>query len=82
MSVTFLHTADWQLGKPFARVADPDKRALIRQERLNVIARIGQVAKEHGASFLLVAGDLFDTPTVGKATVSRTVEGPRTGSTR
>ena len=71
MSVTFLHTADWQLGKPFARVADPDKRALIRQERLNVIARIGQVAKEHGASFLLVAGDLFDTPTVGKATVSQ-----------
>ena len=25
----FLHTADWQLGKPFGRVVDDDKRALI-----------------------------------------------------
>ena len=23
----FLHTADWQLGKPYARVTDPDKRS-------------------------------------------------------
>ncbi|QPN64522.1 exonuclease SbcCD subunit D [Synechococcus sp. CBW1004] len=57
----FLHTADWQLGKPFARVSDPDKRALLRQERLAAIGRIGSVAHQHGASFVLVAGDLFDT---------------------
>ena len=24
---TFIHTADWQLGKPFAGIADPAKRA-------------------------------------------------------
>lgn len=57
----FLHTADWQLGKPCARVSDPDKRALLRQERLAAIGRIGGVARQHGASFVLVAGDLFDT---------------------
>jgi DNA repair exonuclease SbcCD nuclease subunit len=57
----FLHTADWQLGKPFARVSDPDKRALLRQERLAAIGRIGTVARQHGAAFVAVAGDLFDT---------------------
>jgi DNA repair exonuclease SbcCD nuclease subunit len=71
MAITFLHTADWQLGKPFARVSDMEKRTLIRQERINVIDRIGKLANERGASFIVVAGDLFDTPTVSKATVSQ-----------
>ena len=30
----FLHSADWQIGKPYARVHDPDKRARLRQVRL------------------------------------------------
>ena len=44
----FIHTADWQLGKPYARVTDPDKRAQLRRERLSAIARLGQVAREQG----------------------------------
>ncbi|MCX5938313.1 MAG: DNA repair exonuclease [Cyanobium sp. LacPavin_0920_WC12_MAG_62_9] len=56
-----IHTADWQLGKPYARVTDPDKRAQLRRERLSAIARLGQVAREQGASFIVVAGDLFDS---------------------
>ena len=71
MSITFVHTADWQLGKPFARVSDTEKRALMRQERIQVIERIGNLATERGATFIVVAGDLFDTPTVSKATVSQ-----------
>ena len=39
---TFIHTADWQLGKPFSRVDDPDGQALLRQERLIAIDRIGE----------------------------------------
>lgn len=66
----FIHTADWQLGKPFARVADAEKRARLRQERLAVIARIGEVAQAQGAAFVLVAGDLFDSTTPDKSTVS------------
>ena len=57
----FLHTADWQLGKPYARVSDPDKRALLRQQRLAAIGRIGTVARQQGAAFIVVAGDLFDS---------------------
>jgi DNA repair exonuclease SbcCD nuclease subunit len=66
----FLHTADLQIGKPFADFDDPHNRALLQQERLNVLARIAQAASDHHAEFLLIAGDLFDSPTVTKATVS------------
>ena len=58
---TFIHTADWQLGKPFSRVDDPDGQALLRQERLSAIDRIGEVARERQASFIVVAGDVFDS---------------------
>jgi len=68
--ITFIHTADWQLGKPFAQVSDPDKRAAIRKARIDVIDRIGEVAAQEGAVFVLVAGDLFDSTTVDKPTVS------------
>lgn len=70
MSVTFLHTADWQLGKPFAGVDDVQKRSLLQNERFAVIKRIGDKAKEHHAEFILVAGDLFDSPSATKSTVS------------
>lgn len=70
MNARFLHTADWQLGKPFAGVDDPQKRALLQQERIQAIRRIGEVARVNQAEFILVAGDLFDSTTASKATVS------------
>ncbi len=70
MSATFIHTADWQLGKPFAGIDDPQKQALVQQERFQVIRRIGEAAKANQAEFVLVAGDLFDSSTASKATVS------------
>lgn len=70
MSTTFLHTADWQLGKPFAGVDDVQKRALLQNERLAVLKRIGERAREHHAGFVLLAGDLFDSPSATKSTVA------------
>jgi len=69
-AVTFLHTADWQLGKPFARVEDVQKRSLIQQERIGVLHRIAEAAQAQRAEFIVVAGDLFDSPSATKATVS------------
>lgn len=66
----FIHTADWQLGKPFARVEDAQKRSLLQQERVEVLARIGELVRETEAAFVLVAGDLFDSPSATKSTVS------------
>ena len=37
---TFIHTADWQLGKPFAGIRDTARRTLVQQERIE--AEIGR----------------------------------------
>ena len=66
----FLHTADWQLGKPFASIEDSHKRVLVQQERIEVIKRIGVVAEEHQAEFILIAGDVFDSSRTDKSTVA------------
>ena len=66
----FLHTADWQLGKPFARITDPDKGANVRSARVESVRQIGGLAEEHNADFVLVAGDLFDSATPEKSVVS------------
>jgi DNA repair exonuclease SbcCD nuclease subunit len=68
--ITFVHTADWQIGKPFASIADPAKRARVQQERIEAIRRIGGVVRERRAAFVIVAGDLFDSPTPTNATVA------------
>jgi DNA repair exonuclease SbcCD nuclease subunit len=71
MSTTFLHTADWQLGKPYARVEDAAKRTLLQNERFVAVERLGALARQENASFIVVAGDLFDSPTASKPVVSR-----------
>ena len=52
--VRFLHTADWQIGKPYARVCDPDHRARLKQVRLAVIQRIASLVKQQQLDFVLV----------------------------
>ncbi|MCW1886063.1 DNA repair exonuclease [Luteolibacter flavescens] len=70
MPLTFLHTADWQLGKPFSSVRDDGKRHRLQQERLHAVQRLAGLVQEAGAAFVLVAGDVFDSPQATKATVS------------
>ncbi len=70
MSVTFLHTADWQLGKPFASIRDEGKRHRLQQERLHAVRNLTVAASASNASFILVAGDVFDSSQATKATVS------------
>ena len=60
MSFTFIHTADWQLGKPFGGMPD-ETAVLLRAARLDAIDRIAAVATAAGAQHVLVAGDVFDT---------------------
>lgn len=37
MTLGFIHTADWQIGKPFAGVSDPDNRAKMRDQRVDAL---------------------------------------------
>lgn len=65
-----LHTADWQLGKPFASIEDEDNQALVRQARLDAIQTIGSIAGDEKVDAVLVAGDLFDSPSAKASVVS------------
>jgi len=71
MSISFLHTADWQLGRTFASVEDDQKRSQLQQERFLAIDRIAALIPIHQPAFILVAGDLFDSPSVTKPIVSQ-----------
>lgn len=57
---SFIHTADWQLGKPFAW-AEPEVRSALTDARFDAIDTIGQMASEHSVTHIFVAGDVFDT---------------------
>jgi len=70
MPVTFVHSADWQLGKPYGSVTEPEKRSILQQERYSVVDRIHALVEAHSARFVLLAGDTFDSPSPSKSTVS------------
>lgn len=70
----FIHTADWQIGKPYRQIADEQKRFKLQQERLNAIGRIRDAARIQDAAFVVVAGDLFDSPTPPTTAVLEVLE--------
>ncbi|MBM4097750.1 MAG: DNA repair exonuclease [Planctomycetes bacterium] len=71
MAVTFIHTADWQLGKPYSRIDNIEKRAILKNHRFESLKKIGELAEQHGASFIVAAGDLFDSSQPTREDVSR-----------
>lgn len=60
MTFTFIHTADWQLGKSFGQFPDAQAGPL-REARIEVIGRIAKAAAEEGVTHVLVAGDVWDS---------------------
>jgi DNA repair exonuclease SbcCD nuclease subunit len=62
--IRFVHTSDWQLGKPFGKAPD-DARAALQEARLDAIGALASAARTHGAAFVLVAGDVFDSAEPG-----------------
>lgn len=73
MGFTFLHTADWQLGKPF-RTFDDKLAAVLEDERFNVIDRLAAAARSAGARHVLVAGDVFDSEMPRESTLRRPLD--------
>lgn len=55
-----IHTADWQLGKPFGRFP-AEIRTALGEARFDAIDRIGALARERRAGHVVVAGDVFDS---------------------
>ena len=69
-----LHTADWQIGKPYRWIDDGQKQARLQQERVEVVGRIAEIVRQEKVDVVLVAGDLFDSSTVPAATVMEVLE--------
>lgn len=69
----FVASADWQLGMR-AHFLDDDARPRFHQARLDAVARIGRLATEREAEFVVVCGDVFEFNTVDTALLSRTFE--------
>lgn len=55
-----IHSADWQLGRPYGRF-DHEVRSALTEARFDAIEVLGRLAVENGARHVLVAGDVFDT---------------------
>ncbi|MFT8720394.1 metallophosphoesterase family protein [Acetobacter sp.] len=55
----FVHSSDWQIGKTF-NFAPDDRLHILQQARIDVISRLGELARQQGASDVLVAGDIYD----------------------
>ena len=75
-AMRFLHTADWQLGMTrhfLAGEAQPRYSAA----RRDAVAGLGALAKETGAEFVVVAGDVFDANQLAPTVVSQSLEAMR-----
>lgn len=72
MSIRFLHTADWQIGKQFANIPG-DPGAALRIQRLDTVKRIAELAQQRQVDAVLVAGDVFEDNAVSDETLRRTI---------
>lgn len=72
----FIATSDWQLGMT-AHYLDDDARPRYRQARFDAVRRIGELAREREAAFVVVAGDIFESNQLDRRVVSRTFEALR-----
>ncbi|QHN34819.1 MULTISPECIES: metallophosphoesterase family protein [Gordonia] len=72
-SVTFVHTADWQIGMT-RHYLDAEAAHSYAAARREAITRIGAVARETGAEFIVVSGDVFEDHRVADRTIRQTMD--------
>ena len=68
--ISFLHTADWQIGRVFSQF-EPDDAAALFEARFKAVERLAALATERNVDAVLVAGDVFDAQTIADKTVRR-----------
>ncbi|MFL0446468.1 exonuclease SbcCD subunit D [Corynebacterium xerosis] len=75
-AVRFLHTSDWQLGMTrwFLREGDGEAQARYSADRLEAVRRLGRLALERGAEFIVVAGDVFESNTLPERDFQRALD--------
>jgi DNA repair exonuclease SbcCD nuclease subunit len=73
MALRFIHTSDLQLGMTRWYLSE-DARHRFTQDRIDAIRRLGDLATEHQAKFIVVAGDVFESNQVAAQTVKRALK--------
>ena len=73
MGVRLIHSSDWQIGKVF-RFLDTANMGLLQEARLRAVTRLGELAKEHGARHILVAGDVYDMEVLSPRSINQPIE--------
>jgi DNA repair exonuclease SbcCD nuclease subunit len=73
MAIRFLHTSDLQLGMTRWYLSQ-DAQHRFTQDRIDAIRRMGALASEHNAQFMVVAGDVFESNQVAAQTVQRALK--------
>jgi DNA repair exonuclease SbcCD nuclease subunit len=71
--IRFLHSSDWQLGMS-RRFLAGEAQERFAAARLDAIPAIGELARRTRASFLVVAGDVFETNQVSARTLARALD--------
>lgn len=71
--MTFIHSADWQLGMWREQLSD-EAQARFASARIEAIRRIGVVALEVEAGFVVVAGDVFESNHLDRSVIRRSLD--------
>lgn len=72
MAIRFLHTADWQIGRAFARL--PAEAAVpLHEQRIKTIKTIAALAKQREVDAVLVAGDVFEFESIAERTLHQVI---------
>ncbi|AJI78669.1 metallophosphoesterase family protein [Corynebacterium singulare] len=72
-AVTFIHTSDFQLGMT-RWFLSPSAQSRFDDDREEAVVRLGELATETGAEFIVVAGDVFEHNSLTTSTLLRSKE--------
>lgn len=72
MTVTFVHTSDLQIGMKRGFLGED--QALFDDSRLRAVTRLGELAAQHGAEFIVVAGDVFEANSLSRQVTGRALD--------
>ncbi|MGD0715193.1 MAG: exonuclease SbcCD subunit D [Gaiellaceae bacterium] len=73
LMVRFIHTADWHLGMQ-AHFLPAEARSRFAEDRFSAVGAIGDLAREEACSFVVVAGDVFDSNHVDRQVIAKAVD--------
>ncbi len=71
-----VHSSDLQIGKVFGYF-EPEVANLLQEARQAVVRTLGELAVKHGASAVLLAGDIYDVQQISRPTLAKSIESMR-----